>query len=1451
MLHGIYDEQARLTPSAPAVVAYRPGGRSELTYAGLQERSTLLAESLSRWRDRLDGVIAAVWLPRTHEDFLPVLLALSRCGVCFALMSTDLKDKDLERQRNRQIVEVLQPSFLVLPDGGLPDPELEGVTENCAKMTPSSAGFAHQGPGNAAGSAGKPLSGALCLLFTGGTFRSRCVVVTHQMVQHERVHYSEVVAVKGLRMACHTSVYWGASALGQLSIALALAGTAILCEVQETEDFRRVISEEKVNGIGLVPDQLKLLAEDPQVELPDLKAVFVWGEKLPLTVAQRWRNHPARLLELLVSTEYWLSFYSAPLEGSGHRVVGGVELLIVDGQNQALASGVGELLLRGDMVTPGYFGSESQEESFVELEGRRYFRTRDLVQRKEDGTLEFRGRADMSMKQGGQWVDLGAKLSALEALSGVEDAALLPDPGGGSRMHGFLVLKSSLPAEVAAVTLEAKRLLPQATIHLLSSLPRHPVTRKVDVGKLTKLAQPAEESWPYGSSVPAPFTEQRATQKVWDSWRWTSAALLAARAYGWRDQGVKAYLGLLLLPYMHLAYLHIAESVSQPWRLWSALLHGMPMGAWGAMLLALLSRPMTSLDLASAWAAAGAALAVRRGRLLSFPLIFWWGAGHRLQYELERWCTWRYWCWYLTSWPELFASSDKEQPRREAKKVEPQKEEVAEHQCRWCSRPMAQEWPPPLLVSRSVPLQDPEAVFGCNDGEGRPLCWACWVLESESAARHARGLADRVLAEQREVVVEADDEKKQEASWATDGTVWQEDWKRRYDKWWWANKTVDLVELPPPEPTARAADLGGSEGRDPRLRKLRKCLEDVLRMEVSDDMSFRGLDSLSLGLLAGRLRTEFGATLSITQLRNGSPKELLELLQAGVLESSQNGTTDITGSEYAIWFSPGQFFPMGGWVLRHDDDVSLDRFRQAASQVVRRHRSLCAVPADPLRLLSFVLDSAVMFTLSARLLDRHGLRFLRRVLSWAFKSCWPRVKVKDPEVYKELPVEIIVEDQPSAEWHCKDRRKLLAESGNGVDIALIQIRTQLEGLWVYGLTGGMGDFVIYRDEERENRFVLVDRARHEVAVLHGPADDEWIPPPYGFPALLSARVRPTGVLWLRIKSSRHLTVLWKSSRSATQYRRFDAFRMPGSHVNSVFSYLVVHAMHTIADGGSFEAVVGDLLALYTAFEDPRMAPPPVAHNSLALLQRRLFDALDAADPKAAPQLTSLRGSQWRCQKRGYGHLLGFRQSVLGALRCAALRHLVPFDAALLALTAIMVARGTDVEEVEFTLYVPLRDGPGEANLCGLFADWREIQIRIDRESSTVLGVVHQVADKIRLRQWAVYNPLKKPETFVVNFQLMTEHSRNGFVQIGEELWRIGECMREEQRDDKLPWAPQPLSFVIEQGDKETWWLLINCAYDDYPPPVLRRMLKAFQDAAEAFVLKPTAKAHLPYPNTFY
>ena len=199
--------------------------------------------------------------------------------------------------------------------------------------------------------------------------------------------------------------------------------------------------------------------------------------------------------------------------------------------------------------------------------------------------------------------------------------------------------------------------------------------------------------------------------------------------------------------------------------------------------------------------------------------------------------------------------------------------------------------------------------------------------------------------------------------------------------------------------------------------------------------------------------------------------------------------------------------------------------------------------------------------------------------------------------------------------------------------------------------------------------------------------------------------------------------------------------MPSAEVkDQIFNYLVVHAMHIIADGQSYEAIVGDLLAIYSG---SRPAPPAV--NSLELLQRRLFDSLDAVEPRNSPQMCSLRGSQWKCTKRGYGHILGFTKAVLVALRQAALRHAVPFDAALLALTAIAVANAKEVEDLEFTLYAPTRDGVGEAGLCGLFADWRVLNISLDKMTSTVLGVVQQVGHKIRTRQCGENQPAHQTE----------------------------------------------------------------------------------------------------------
>ena len=59
------------------------------------------------------------------------------------------------------------------------------------------------------------------------------------------------------------------------------------------------------SALGVVPDHLDLLApESPSQELPSVEAVFTWGERLPVRVAERWRGHRAVLRELLIATEY-------------------------------------------------------------------------------------------------------------------------------------------------------------------------------------------------------------------------------------------------------------------------------------------------------------------------------------------------------------------------------------------------------------------------------------------------------------------------------------------------------------------------------------------------------------------------------------------------------------------------------------------------------------------------------------------------------------------------------------------------------------------------------------------------------------------------------------------------------------------------------------------------------------------------------------------------------------------------------------------------------------------------------------------------------------------------------------------------------------------------------------------------------------------------------------------
>ena len=91
-----YDLQAIATPQAPAI---RAPGYYELTYEGLVGRSHSLASGLAARLAQSRGCVA-LFVDRTHRDFLPLCLACARCYRPFVLLSTDLPDKQAEGQRN-------------------------------------------------------------------------------------------------------------------------------------------------------------------------------------------------------------------------------------------------------------------------------------------------------------------------------------------------------------------------------------------------------------------------------------------------------------------------------------------------------------------------------------------------------------------------------------------------------------------------------------------------------------------------------------------------------------------------------------------------------------------------------------------------------------------------------------------------------------------------------------------------------------------------------------------------------------------------------------------------------------------------------------------------------------------------------------------------------------------------------------------------------------------------------------------------------------------------------------------------------------------------------------------------------------------------------------------------------------------------------------------------------
>ncbi len=180
-----------------------------------------------------------------------------------------------------------------------------------------------------------------------------------------------------------------------------------------------------------------------QNDFPSLRRLLWCGEKFPTPPLIYWmRRLPhASFFNLYGPTEATIasSHYRVPRcpEAETDEIpigepCAGEELLVLDKQLQPVQRGdIGDLYIAGVGLSPGYWREpEKTAEVFVANPGAsnpydRIYKTGDLARVGNDGSIYLVGRADSQIKSRGYRIELGEIETAVHALPGVQEAAVV------------------------------------------------------------------------------------------------------------------------------------------------------------------------------------------------------------------------------------------------------------------------------------------------------------------------------------------------------------------------------------------------------------------------------------------------------------------------------------------------------------------------------------------------------------------------------------------------------------------------------------------------------------------------------------------------------------------------------------------------------------------------------------------------------------------------------------------------------------------------------------------------------------------------------------------------------------------------------------------------------------------------------------------------------------------
>ncbi|KAJ5737534.1 uncharacterized protein N7483_002659 [Penicillium malachiteum] len=418
-LHELILEHCEKQPGQPAVCAWD----GNFTYRDIEDMSRKLAAHMFHSLCVRPENFVPVYFEKSKWTTVAIL-AVMRTGAAFVLL-----DPATPLARNKSICErvgarcVLSSVSLVsaaasLADNIIPVGPEEGIFAENPLKNPSDSMHGDIDP------AGFSSSNALYAVFTSGsTGTPKGVVIENGSFATSTKAYLQRCDIRNDTRALQFASYAFDVSISDTLVTLVAGGCiCVPSEEERKSDIASVVRKYDVNWADFTPSLLRHLPPD---QMPSLRSIVLGGEPLSQIEINTWGTH-VRLLNIYGPAECCVlsTIQTNVTRTTDPRDIGfaaGCVCWVVDHEdpNQLMPIGaVGELILEGAIVGRGYLQDEEKtaasfigDPSWIKRfrptgTSSRFYRTGDLVQYTNQGSLRFVGRRDVQVKLRGQRVEL-------------------------------------------------------------------------------------------------------------------------------------------------------------------------------------------------------------------------------------------------------------------------------------------------------------------------------------------------------------------------------------------------------------------------------------------------------------------------------------------------------------------------------------------------------------------------------------------------------------------------------------------------------------------------------------------------------------------------------------------------------------------------------------------------------------------------------------------------------------------------------------------------------------------------------------------------------------------------------------------------------------------------------------------------------------------------------------